>query len=107
MNKKRDLHAEQKAAVKKNEALHRELDDKLPKISHFFFVAVVSGLGENVNLKQLYPDLYKRVKTEMKGMIQDFAKTKRTSKTKDMPWPSPIYQDILKTEMKYIPKRKK
>ena len=107
MNKKRDLYTEQKAAVKRIEALHRELDDKLPKISHFFFVTVVSGLGENVNLKQLYPDLYKRVKSEMKGMIQDYAKTKRTSKTKDKPWPSPIFPDVIKTEMKYIPKRKK
>ena len=107
MNTKKDLYAAQKATVKKIEALHRELDDKLPMISDFFFIAVVCGLGENVNLKQLYPELYKKVVTDMKGTIQDFAKTKRTSKTKELPWPSPVFQGMLKTKMEKIPKRKK
>ncbi len=106
MNKKRDLYTEQKDAVKKITALHRDLDSKLPKISNLFFIAVTSGFGENVNLKKLYPEMYARVESEMKGMIQSYAKAQRASKSKEGQWPSPIYQIVLKTDMKNIPKRK-
>lgn len=107
MNKKRDLYAEKDGALVKIKDLHIFLESKLPKISDFFFAVVVSGFGERVNLKKLYPELYKRVETDMKAMIHDYAKMKPDPKTKKTSWPNPIFQSHLKTEMKYIPKRKK
>jgi len=86
--------------------LYRDLEKTLPKFSDFFIMVVLNDFGENVNLKKLYPDLYKRMQKVVDDLKKNAAKNPQNPKTKETKRLHWIYQYYLKTDMKYKPKAK-
>jgi len=106
MTKKTKVDAETKAALKRIDVLYHDLVKKLPAFPDFFMTVIMNGFGENVNLKQLYPDLYTRAENVAKDIIKTAARNPHSLKMKETNRLLPIYRYHLKTEMTKIPKRK-
>ena len=106
MNKKTKVDANTKATLKRIDALFRDLGKQLPAFPDFFMIVMMNGFGENVNLKQLYPDLYARAENEVKEMIKIAVGNPRNPKPKKTNKLSLMAQQYLKTKMREISKMK-
>ena len=100
MNKKIKIDKAQKASLKNIDTVYSNLNKKLPTFPDFFLVAVLNGFAEKVNLKKLYPELYKQAY----NLVEDINKNAIHSNRKDKFLKTnkllPIYQYYLKTESK-------